>query len=174
MQVQLDGIGVGAQRFLSKCPNKQRLAEMYVGDEGSELRGHLWLDSVSVTRERYSPQRVKTPSAQLGGMQEGIHAITDIDYSVVSRSDGSKCKLLSDCDIIVSLRQVKKCVDAQSRGDFNISPSVVVKEKSKPESETAVEGFVWWSLCSEVLGLSVEGVRGRCPWKVHGQEMVQW
>ena len=42
--------------------------------------------------ERYSPQRVKTPSAQLGGMQEGIHAITDIEYSVISRSDGSKCK----------------------------------------------------------------------------------
>ena len=103
VQVQLDGIGVGAQRFLSKCPNKQRLAEMYVGDEGSEPRCHLWLDSCSRTRNAYSPQRVKTPSAQLGGMQEGIHAITDIDYSVVSRSDGSKCKSLSDCDIIASL-----------------------------------------------------------------------
>ena len=51
---------------------------------------------------------------------------------------------------------------------FQYFASVVVKEKSKPESETAVEGFVGWALCSEVLGLSVEGS------EVEGQQMVQW
>ena len=176
VQVQLDGIGVGAQRFLSKCPNKQRLAEMYVGDEGSELRGHLWLDSVSVTRERYSPQRVKTPSAQLGGMQEGIHAITDIDYSVVSRSDGSKCKSLSDCDIIVSLRQVKKCVDAQSRGDFNISPVLLSKKSPnpspKPQSRVSCGGH-YAASCSACpwKGRKWKGSRwcnGECEWSIVG------
>jgi len=180
VQVQLDGIGVGAQRFLGKCPNKQRLAEMYVGDEGSELRGHLWLDSVSVTQERYSPQRVETPSAQLGGMQEGVHAITDIEYSVISRSDGSKCKSLSDCDIIVSLRQVKRCIDAQSRGDFNISPMVMSQTSPNPQPARVSCGRHYAANCSTCpWKVSAEGVRGRwmghkyckgaCEWRWHGR-----
>ena len=101
-------------------------------------------------------------------MQEGIHAITDIDYSVVSRSDGSKCKSLSDCDIIVSLRQVKKCVDAQSRGDFNISPVLLSKKSPNPSPKPQSRVSCGGHYAAEVLGLSVEGS------EVEGQQMVQW
>ena len=80
----------------------------------------------------------------------------------------------------MSLRQVKRCVDAQSRGDFNISPMVMSQTSPNPKPARVSCGRHYAANCSTCpWKVSAEGVRGRwmghkycngaCEWRWHGR-----
>ena len=130
IEVRLAGLGVGAQRYLGRCPEKQAMADAYAGQEHSELRGELWLDAVSISTQKYVPRRTKVSAAQLGGMIEGQQAITGIEYAVRPRGDATSASCVhkyANCDAVIKLRRITQCVGQSQRSTVAaLSPSTFV------------------------------------------------
>ena len=111
--VTLQSFGIGAQVFLSGCPDSQRLADSYVGDSDSELSGTMWIDSVSATGTQFHPNRTLVDRILLGNMTEGNgEGISDIDVSFNYENQRKKCRRY--CDLSISLRRIEQCVDTSN------------------------------------------------------------
>eukprot|EP00941_MAST-03F_sp_MAST-3F-sp1_P003352 g3352.t1 len=118
IQVLVRSIGVGAQIFLSGCPTAQAAADEHGLTpvvNADDLKGQMWIDAVSFTKEAFTPNRVVVDKSKLGGLVEGLSAVTNIQVSA-TRDETAKSTKLN-----IKLARVSHCLDSGSHSTL-LSP----------------------------------------------------